>query len=406
MTEASSGGGWAATSIDELGDGPGFRKIRGAIGVTAFGINAIVLPPGVETGRHFHDRQEEVYFVHRGRLRMEFGDGGEHRAGAREHRPRRPGDGPDAAQHAATRTPCTSSPAARAATSAATGACPRARPSATAAARRGVGGRERAPRFSRGGRRGARRGRGRGIAVLASSGTRRVAHRLAQRGDIRPRDPDRPRCAGRARAASRTSAAAARARPPTASCARSARGGRARTRARSPGCSPAAQTRHPPLPPPPPPPAARSARSSPAGSASDASGAAPSAPTAARSPTGARDALLRARAEPAAWRPEPTASGSASMTSAPRPAPGGRGHRTPVLTSGALDERCGGRVFLKAENFQRGGAFKFRGAYNAVPRSRRARRRGLVVGQPRPGRRDRGGARLEAMILMPTTRRL
>ena len=76
MTEASSGAGWAATTIDDLGDGPGFRKIRGAIGVTAFGINAIVLPPGAETRRHFHDRQEEVYFVHRGRLRMEFGDGG------------------------------------------------------------------------------------------------------------------------------------------------------------------------------------------------------------------------------------------------------------------------------------------------------------------------------------------
>ena len=75
MTEASSGGGWAVTTIDELGDGPGFRKIRSAIGVTAFGINAIVLPPGTETGRHFHDRQQEVYFVHRGRLEMEFGDG-------------------------------------------------------------------------------------------------------------------------------------------------------------------------------------------------------------------------------------------------------------------------------------------------------------------------------------------
>jgi mannose-6-phosphate isomerase-like protein (cupin superfamily) len=75
MTEASTGEGWAATSIDDLGDGPGFRKIRSAIGVTAFGINAIVLPPGVESGRHFHDRQQEVYFVHRGRLRMEFGDG-------------------------------------------------------------------------------------------------------------------------------------------------------------------------------------------------------------------------------------------------------------------------------------------------------------------------------------------
>src|SRR5262245_30118750 len=75
MTEATTGEGWAATSIDDLGDGPGFRKIRSAIGVTAFGINAIVLPPGIETGRHFHDRQQEVYFVHRGRLEMEFGDG-------------------------------------------------------------------------------------------------------------------------------------------------------------------------------------------------------------------------------------------------------------------------------------------------------------------------------------------
>lgn len=44
----------------------------------------------------------------------------------------------------------------------------------------------------------------------------------------------------------------------------------------------------------------------------------------------------------------------------------GVAHRTPVLTSRTLDERCGGRVHLKAENFQRVGAFKFRGAYNAV----------------------------------------
>jgi len=44
----------------------------------------------------------------------------------------------------------------------------------------------------------------------------------------------------------------------------------------------------------------------------------------------------------------------------------GVAHRTPVLTCAALDDRCGGHVFLKAENFQRIGAFKFRGAYNAV----------------------------------------
>jgi len=44
----------------------------------------------------------------------------------------------------------------------------------------------------------------------------------------------------------------------------------------------------------------------------------------------------------------------------------GVAHRTPVLTSRALDEATGASVFLKAENLQRVGAFKFRGAYNAV----------------------------------------
>jgi threonine dehydratase len=44
----------------------------------------------------------------------------------------------------------------------------------------------------------------------------------------------------------------------------------------------------------------------------------------------------------------------------------GVAHRTPVLTSRALDEAVGATVFLKAENLQRIGAFKFRGAYNAV----------------------------------------
>jgi threo-3-hydroxy-L-aspartate ammonia-lyase len=44
----------------------------------------------------------------------------------------------------------------------------------------------------------------------------------------------------------------------------------------------------------------------------------------------------------------------------------GVAHRTPVLTSRTLDQRVGAQVFLKAENLQRMGAFKFRGAYNAV----------------------------------------
>lgn len=44
----------------------------------------------------------------------------------------------------------------------------------------------------------------------------------------------------------------------------------------------------------------------------------------------------------------------------------GVAHRTPVLTSRTLDARTGARIFFKCENLQRAGAFKFRGAYNAV----------------------------------------
>ena len=53
---ATSGDGWSAAHLDDLGDGPGFRKVRTALGVGAFGVNAIVLPPGIETGFHFHER--------------------------------------------------------------------------------------------------------------------------------------------------------------------------------------------------------------------------------------------------------------------------------------------------------------------------------------------------------------
>lgn len=44
----------------------------------------------------------------------------------------------------------------------------------------------------------------------------------------------------------------------------------------------------------------------------------------------------------------------------------GQAHRTPVLTSRTADQRTGASLFFKAENLQRGGAFKFRGAYNAI----------------------------------------
>ncbi|HEY7619468.1 MAG TPA: cupin domain-containing protein [Solirubrobacteraceae bacterium] len=75
MDDVITGDGWAVSHLDRLGEGPGFRKIRTALGITAFGMNAIVLPPGIETGRHFHDRQQEVYFLHAGRIEIEFGDG-------------------------------------------------------------------------------------------------------------------------------------------------------------------------------------------------------------------------------------------------------------------------------------------------------------------------------------------
>ena len=58
----------------------------------------------------------------------------------------------------------------------------------------------------------------------------------------------------------------------------------------------------------------------------------------------------------------------------------GIAHRTPVLTSRTADAHTGGTLFFKAENLQRGGAFKFRGAYNAIARlSPEAKRLGVVA---------------------------
>lgn len=55
-------------------------------------------------------------------------------------------------------------------------------------------------------------------------------------------------------------------------------------------------------------------------------------------------------------------------------------HRTPVLTSRTADARTGGQLFFKAENLQRAGAFKFRGAYNAIAAlPEDARRRGVIA---------------------------
>ncbi len=58
-------------TLDELGDGYGFRKVRQALGVTAFGVNAVVMPPGFEGFHHFHDEQDELYFVHQGSARID-----------------------------------------------------------------------------------------------------------------------------------------------------------------------------------------------------------------------------------------------------------------------------------------------------------------------------------------------
>ena len=71
---------YAFSSLEELGDGPGFRKIRAALGVTAFGINGIVMPPGHDGFLHFHDTQDELYFVHRGTATFVV-DGDEHTVG-------------------------------------------------------------------------------------------------------------------------------------------------------------------------------------------------------------------------------------------------------------------------------------------------------------------------------------
>ncbi len=75
------GEGYAVGDLDALGDGPGFRKVRKGLGVTAFGVNAIVMPAGIESGFHYHDEQEELYFVHRGAIEIEFGDGAVQRLG-------------------------------------------------------------------------------------------------------------------------------------------------------------------------------------------------------------------------------------------------------------------------------------------------------------------------------------
>ena len=65
--------GYTFGSIDEAGEGYGFRKVRHALGVSAFGVNAIVMPPAFDGFEHYHDTQDELYFVHSGLARIEVG---------------------------------------------------------------------------------------------------------------------------------------------------------------------------------------------------------------------------------------------------------------------------------------------------------------------------------------------
>lgn len=85
----------------------------------------------------------------------------------------------------------------------------------------------------------------------------------------------------------------------------------------------------------------------------------------------------------------------------------GVAHRTPVITSRTLDKLTGATVFIKAENFQRMGAFKFRGAYNRISQlSPSERERGVVAFSS--GNHAQGVAlaaqilNIPATIIMPT----
>jgi mannose-6-phosphate isomerase-like protein (cupin superfamily) len=73
-------GGYAISSLDQLAEDEryggryGFRKVRRALGVTAFGVNAVVYPPGYTGFAHWHEQQDELYFVHSGTASVEVGD--------------------------------------------------------------------------------------------------------------------------------------------------------------------------------------------------------------------------------------------------------------------------------------------------------------------------------------------
>ncbi|HEX4954192.1 MAG TPA: threo-3-hydroxy-L-aspartate ammonia-lyase [Thermoanaerobaculia bacterium] len=80
----------------------------------------------------------------------------------------------------------------------------------------------------------------------------------------------------------------------------------------------------------------------------------------------------------------------------------GIAHQTPVVTSRTLDERVGGQVFLKAESFQRVGAFKIRGAYNAISQlSAEEKARGVLAYSS--GNHAQGVALASRLLGVPAT---
>ena len=74
MSGISTGDGWAAGNLDDMGEGPGFRKVRAKLGVESFGVNAVVLPAAYATKPHYHERQEELYLVLDGEIEFTLGD--------------------------------------------------------------------------------------------------------------------------------------------------------------------------------------------------------------------------------------------------------------------------------------------------------------------------------------------
>ncbi len=78
VSGAVEGDGYALANLSGIGEGYGFRKVRRELGVSEFGVNAIVLPPKYASGRHYHESQQELYFIHRGTVEFEFGDGSTH----------------------------------------------------------------------------------------------------------------------------------------------------------------------------------------------------------------------------------------------------------------------------------------------------------------------------------------